>query len=77
MSKAVRNLWFLAAAAHMIKTEKVGDKRNVGLIKLDRPKALNALCNQLMQELSDALVEFDNDTSIGAVVITGAKRVFS
>ncbi|VDO28616.1 unnamed protein product [Brugia timori] len=66
-----------ASAVPMIKTERVGEKMNVGLIKLDRPKALNALCNQLMQELSDALVEFDSDTSIGAVVITGDKRVFS
>ncbi|VDK83366.1 unnamed protein product [Litomosoides sigmodontis] len=60
----------LTSAVRMIKTERVGDKMNVGLIKLDRPKALNALCTQLMQELSDALVEFDNDTEIGAVVIT-------
>ncbi|KAK6111773.1 Enoyl-CoA hydratase mitochondrial [Brugia pahangi] len=59
-----------ASAVPMIKTERVGEKMNVGLIKLNRPKALNALCNQLMQELSDALVEFDGDTSIGAVVIT-------
>ncbi|VDP21924.1 unnamed protein product [Onchocerca flexuosa] len=66
-----------ASAMHMIKTEKVGDKRNVGLIKLHRPKALNALCSQLMQELSDALVNFENDSSIGAVVLTGSKRVFS
>ncbi|OZC06932.1 enoyl-CoA hydratase/isomerase family protein [Onchocerca flexuosa] len=66
-----------ASAMHMIKTEKVGDKRNVGLIKLHRPKTLNALCSQLMQELSDALVNFENDSSIGAVVLTGSKRVFS
>ncbi|CAG9529564.1 unnamed protein product [Cercopithifilaria johnstoni] len=66
-----------ASGVHMIQIERVGDKMNVGLIKLDRPKALNALCSQLMQELSDTLVEFDNDTSIGAVVITGAKHVFS
>ncbi|VDM97986.1 unnamed protein product, partial [Onchocerca ochengi] len=66
-----------ASAMHMIKIEKVGDKKNVGLIKLHRPKALNALCSQLMQELSDALVNFDNDTSVGAVVLTGSKRVFS
>lgn len=35
----------------MIKTEKVGDRKNVGLIRLDRPKALNALCKELMQEV--------------------------
>uniref|UniRef100_A0A0R3RHF5 Probable enoyl-CoA hydratase, mitochondrial n=1 Tax=Elaeophora elaphi TaxID=1147741 RepID=A0A0R3RHF5_9BILA len=74
---ACKTYLYVAAVVNMIKTERVGDKMNVGLIKLDRPKALNALCGQLMQELSNALVEFDNDTSIGAVVITGAKRVFS
>lgn len=45
----------IAAAVQMIKTEKVGDKMNVGLIKLDRPKALNALCNQLMQEVNSPI----------------------
>lgn len=45
----------IAAAVPMIKTERVGEKMNVGLIKLDRPKALNALCNQLMQEVSSRM----------------------
>lgn len=35
----------------MIKVEKVGEKKNVALITLNRPKALNALCAQLMDEV--------------------------
>lgn len=41
-----------SAALEMIKVEKVGEKKNVGLITLNRPKALNALCKQLMDEVS-------------------------
>lgn len=46
---------FVTAAVHLVKIERVGDKMNVGLIKLDRPKALNALCGQLIQEVSPIL----------------------
>ena len=44
---------------------------NVGLIKLNRPKALNALCDGLMSEVGDALQKMETDTTIDAVVITG------
>lgn len=40
----------------MIKVERVGEKKNVGLITLNRPKALNALCKQLMDEVNMNLV---------------------
>ncbi|CAG8764737.1 37053_t:CDS:2 [Racocetra persica] len=43
----------------------------VGLITLNRPKALNALSSDLFHEVNDALKKFDNDSSIGAIVITG------
>ncbi|CAG8528122.1 12088_t:CDS:2 [Dentiscutata heterogama] len=49
----------------------------VGLITLNRPKALNALSSDLFHEVNDALKKFDNDPSIGAIVITGNERVFS
>jgi enoyl-CoA hydratase len=49
----------------------------VGLIRLNRPKALNALCDALMQELGDQLLAFDADRSIGAIVITGSERAFA
>jgi len=49
----------------------------VGLITLNRPQALNALNNQLMRELMDALEEFDRNDDIGAMVITGNEKAFA
>ncbi|HLF91054.1 MAG TPA: enoyl-CoA hydratase-related protein, partial [Anaerolineales bacterium] len=48
-----------------------------GLIRLNRPKALNALDSTLINELMDALSAFDADSTIGAVVITGDERAFA
>lgn len=58
-------------------TEKVGEKQNVGLVKLNRPKALNALCDGLVTELTEAVSAYDTDDSIGAIVITGNERAFA
>jgi len=49
----------------------------VGLIRLNRPKALNALNSALMRELGKALARFDADDSIGAIVITGSEKAFA
>ncbi len=49
----------------------------VGLIRLNRPKALNALNDQLMNELGDALLGFDADEQIGCIVITGSEKAFA
>lgn len=49
----------------------------VGLITLNRPKALNALNDQLMDELGQALSGFDLDEAIGAIVITGSEKAFA
>ena len=49
----------------------------VGLITLNRPKALNALCSPLFKELNQALKEFDEDDEVGAMVITGSDRAFA
>lgn len=49
----------------------------VGLVRLNRPQALNALRGQLMAELVTALTAFDQDPTIGALVITGNDRAFS
>ena len=57
--------------------EKKGAKEDVGLIKLNRPKALNALCGELMSELITALKTLDKDPGVGAVVITGSERAFA
>ena len=48
----------------------------VALITLNRPEALNAFNNQLMDELTDALDKFDRDDSIGCIVITGSTKAF-
>jgi len=58
----------------MILVETVG---RVGVITLNRPKALNALCDQLMTELGQALRDFDADAGIGAIVLTGSEKAFA
>ena len=58
----------------MILTETHG---RVGLITLNRPKALNALNTQLMSEVAEALDAFDRDENIGAMVITGNEKAFA
>lgn len=49
----------------------------VALIRLNRPKALNALNDQLMDELAEALRVFDADDHIGCIVITGNEKAFA
>lgn len=54
------------------------EKRDkVGIVRLNRPKALNALNDQLMNELGDALVKFDADEQIGCIIITGSEKAFA
>ncbi len=61
-------------AYEMILVETQG---RVGVITLNRPQALNALCDQLMTELGDALRGFDADPTVGAIVITGSPKAFA
>jgi enoyl-CoA hydratase len=49
----------------------------VGLIRLNRPKALNALNDRLMDELGAALMSFDKDEGIGCIVLTGSEKAFA
>ena len=49
----------------------------VGLITLNRPKQLNALNDALMDALGQALLAFDADDGIGAIVITGSAKAFA
>lgn len=58
----------------LIKTDIQG---RVALITLNRPKALNALNNELVNELFDALQRFDKDDDIGAIVLTGSEKAFA
>ncbi len=52
-------------------------RNRVGMITLNRPQALNALSNQLMREVMDALESFDADENIGAMVLTGSEKAFA
>ena len=58
----------------MIIAEKRG---RVGLITLNRPKALNALNDQVVNEITAALNDFESDEGIGAIVITGSEKAFA
>ena len=49
----------------------------VGIVTLNRPRQLNALSDALMDELGQALLGFDNDDDIGAMIITGSERAFA
>jgi enoyl-CoA hydratase len=62
------------AGYEMIATETQG---RVAVIRLNRPKALNALCNRLMEELGHALRGFDADPGIAAIVVTGSEKAFA
>ena len=55
----------------------VETRGKVGLITLNRPKALNALNSQVLAELVAALKAFDADAGIGAIVITGSEKAFA
>lgn len=55
----------------------VETRGRAGLITLNRPEALNALCTPLIVELGEALDAFEADDGIGAVVLTGSERAFA
>ncbi|MFD2470839.1 enoyl-CoA hydratase [Amycolatopsis silviterrae] len=48
-----------------------------GLIQLNRPKQMNALNDQVMDELGAALLAFDEDENIGCIVLTGTGKAFA
>jgi len=58
----------------MILVETIG---RVGLIRLNWPKALNALCDPLIAELGAQLLAWDADPAIGAIVLTGSEKAFA
>ena len=53
------------------------EAEKVGIITLNRPKALNALNDALMTELGHALKAFDADPAIGCIILTGSERAFA
>lgn len=56
---------------------RIETRDRVGVVTLNRPKALNALNDALMDELGAALRRFDADDGIGAIVIAGTERAFA
>lgn len=50
---------------------------HVGVITLNRPKALNALSAELMAEFADAVEKFEADMDIGALLVTGSDKAFA
>jgi len=49
----------------------------VGLVTLNRPQALNALCDALIRELGQALDAFEADDVVGAIILTGSDKAFA
>jgi enoyl-CoA hydratase len=59
------------------KTIQVKTEGRVGVVTLNRPEALNALCDELTKELTAALTAFEADSEIGCVILTGSKKAFA
>src|SRR3546814_15880137 len=47
------------------------------LLSLDRPKSLNAISNEVLDQLAEAMRAFDADDNIGAIVLTGSEKAFA
>tara|TARA_R110002072_G_scaffold129077_1_gene267377 strand:+ start:147 stop:923 length:777 start_codon:yes stop_codon:yes gene_type:complete len=56
---------------------EVETQGHVGVVRLNRPKALNALCDALIAELGEALDTFEADDNIGCIVLTGSEKAFA
>ena len=65
------------AAAQQFETVLLERRGRVALVQLNRPKALNALNSQLMDEVTRLLTELDTDPGVGAIVLTGSDRAFA
>ena len=68
---------FASEVYRYIKVEKRGKNNCVQLIQLNRPEALNALCDALLVELEKSLKCAESDDSIAAIVLTGNERAFA
>ena len=52
-------------------------KNKVAIIELNRPKSLNALCDELIRELNIALESIEKDDSISVLILTGSEKAFA
>ena len=62
---------------HIVVTEQYNGEEFVSLIELNRPKALNALCTPLMNELVDALLKLNDGKTCRCVILTGRGKAFA
>ncbi|XP_027218737.2 enoyl-CoA hydratase, mitochondrial [Penaeus vannamei] len=76
VSLAARQMSSAPAFEHLL-VEKRGEANNVGLITLNRPKALNALFDPLMVEVNQAMKQLEEDPTIAAIVLTGSEKAFA
>lgn len=58
-------------------TLEIETHERVGLVRLNRPQALNALNAELVGELDDALAAFETNDDIGCIVLTGSPKAFA
>ncbi len=68
---------FLMEIEMAYETLKVETRGKVGLITLDRPKSLNALNTQMMEEMATVIDAFEKDKKIGCMVVTGSEKAFA
>ena len=68
---------FLSTAAAAYANILVTSEGRVGVITLNRPKALNALNSAMVSEINAAAAAFDADARVGAIVLTGSERAFA
>ena len=66
-----------AASYEHLLVDQVGADGEVTLITLNRPKALNALCDGLIAELNEVALAADADPGVGAIVVTGSQKAFA
>jgi enoyl-CoA hydratase len=52
-------------------------RERVGLVRINRPKQLNALNSEVMEEITGALEALDRDDAVGCLVLTGDERAFA
>jgi enoyl-CoA hydratase/carnithine racemase len=68
---------FLSTLKESYENVKVELKDNVGLIRLHRPKALNALSDALFADLMHAATALDKNDKIGCLILTGSTKAFA
>ena len=71
---SVRSMTTLKDSYEFVLVEK---RDAVGLVTLNRPRALNALCDGLFDDLIHACNALDQDDSVGCMVLTGSKKAFA